>query len=259
MTKANTLTGQCPRCGTLPEPAYHSHYALQSGQMVSVLRCRACRKTFCDRYGTAFSDLKTPQAKVQRALQQGLEGLCPEAVARVEQVHPTTVQRWVARASAQARAADQAVITNVSTAHVKLNELYSFAGSKQPDSLTTEAAEVGQHWTHCALTRESRLLLEVVVGPRTQASATQLVEGAAQRLTKDSWPLWLNDGWQAYWFALLLLVGIWLHFIKGRGRGRPKQPQVVSDGFADSVLASQTFDCGSDCGSRTKRAANRCP
>jgi hypothetical protein len=68
-----------------------------------------------------------------------------------------------------------------------------------------------------------------VVGPRTQESATQLVEDAAQRLAQDCWPLWSSDGWQAYWFALLVVFGVWIHFIKGRGRGRPKQPQVVPD------------------------------
>jgi len=229
MTKANALTGQCPRCATTAELAYHSRYTLRSGQRVTVMRCRACRKTFCDRYGTAFYDLKTPEEKVQRALQQALEGLCPEAVARVEQVHPTTVQRWVQRASLQAQAADQAVITKVQTAHIELDELYSFAGAKRPAATAAESSEVGQHWTHCALARESRLLLEVVVGPRTQESATQLVAGAAQRLAPGCWPLWSSDGWQAYWFALLVVFGVWLHFIKGRGRGRPKQPQVVPD------------------------------
>ena len=43
------------------------------------------------------------------------------------------------------------------------------------------------------MARESRLMLEVVVGPRTQESATELVEGAARRLAPDSWPLWSSD------------------------------------------------------------------
>lgn len=75
--------------------------------MVFVIRCRQCRRTFCDRYGTAFYDLKTPEEKVTRAINQGLEGLCPEAVARIEEVHPTTVQRWIDRASASRRPEDR--------------------------------------------------------------------------------------------------------------------------------------------------------
>jgi transposase-like protein len=114
MIQSKPLTGQCPHCGAPAERlAYHSRYLLRDGQVVFVIRCRQCRRTFCDRYGTAFYDLKTPEEKVLRAIRQGLEGLCPEAVARIEGVHPTTVQRWVDRSCSQAKAADQEVITAV--------------------------------------------------------------------------------------------------------------------------------------------------
>jgi transposase-like protein len=230
MIQSKPLTGQCPHCGAPAERlAYHSRYTLRGGQTVYVIRCRQCRKTFCDRYGTAFYDLKTAEEKVQRALQQGLEGLCPEAVARVEEVHPTTVQRWIERACAQAKAADRQVITGVAAENVELDELYSFAGAKHPDEQENDLEQVGQHWTHIAMARESRLLLEVVVGPRTQASATKVVEGAAQRLAPDCWPLWSSDGWEPYLFALTVVFAVLIHFIKGKGPGRPKQAQVVPD------------------------------
>ena len=224
------LTGHCPRCrADASHLAYHSRYTLKSGQTVVVFRCRQCRRTFCDRFGTAFYDLKTAEDKVQRALHQGLEGLCPEAVARIESVHPTTVQRWVERACQQAIAADQKVITNVVSENIELDELYSFAGAKHPDEQEDDPQEVGQHWTHCALERQSRLLLEVVVGPRTEESARTLVEGAASRLAPDCWPLWSSDGWEPYRFALTVVFATLIHFIRTRRRGRPKEPQVVPD------------------------------
>src|SRR5215204_6535052 len=156
MIQTRPLTGQCPHCGAPAERlAYHSRYRLQSGQIVLVIRCKQHRGTFCDRYGTAFYDLKTGEEKVQRALQQGLEGLCPEAVARIESVHPTTVQRWIERAYQQASAADQKVITNVVSENVELDELHSFAGAKHPDEQEDDPKEVGPHWTHCAMERQS--------------------------------------------------------------------------------------------------------
>ena len=48
--------------------AYHSRYTLRGGQTVLVIRCRQCRKTFCDRFGTAFYDLKTPEEKGRRTV-----------------------------------------------------------------------------------------------------------------------------------------------------------------------------------------------
>jgi hypothetical protein len=71
-------------------------------------------------------------------------------------------------------------------------------------------------WTQVAMARESRLMLEVVVGPRTQASATKLVEGAAKRLAQDCWPLWSSDGGEPYLFALTVVFAVLIHFIKGK-------------------------------------------
>jgi hypothetical protein len=166
---------------------------------------------------------------VQRAIHQGLEGLCPEAVARIEQVHPTTIQRWIERAGAQAKAADKELITGVSTENVELDELHSFAGTKHPAEQEDELDQVGLHWTHCAMARDSRLLLEVVVGPRTAESALDLVAGAAKRLTSGWWPLWSGDGWAPYLFALTVVFGVLIHFIRTKRPGRPKEPEVVPD------------------------------
>jgi IS1 family transposase len=79
------------------------------------------------------------------------------------------------------------------------------------------------------MARESRLMLEVVVGPRTQESATKLVEGIARWPAADCWPLWSSDGWEPYLFALTLVFAVLIHFIKGKWSGRPKESQVVSE------------------------------
>ena len=66
---------------------------------------------------------------------------------RIEGVHPTTVQRWVDRSSSQAKAADQEVITAVSTENVELDELYSFAGEKNPEeqeSASKKSVNIGR-------------------------------------------------------------------------------------------------------------------
>src|SRR5437867_1902511 len=52
--------------------AYHSRSTLRSGQTVFVIRCRQCRKTFYDCFGTAFYDLKIPEEKVQQRQEDSL-------------------------------------------------------------------------------------------------------------------------------------------------------------------------------------------
>jgi transposase-like protein/IS1 family transposase len=220
------LTEQCPHCGASADNlSYHGRYMTRDG-MRFVLRCKACRKAFCDRYGTAFYDLKTPEEKVQRAMHQVMEGLGYEAVARIEGIHPTTVHRWVERATQQAELAEEAVIQNVTTEAVEMDELYSFAGNKQ-DCPENQPDPVGKHWVHCSMARESRLLLEIVVGPRTLETSKSLVKATAQRLALACWPIWCSDGLESYGEALLSLFHILLHFLQTGRRGRPRKPQQV--------------------------------
>jgi hypothetical protein len=130
--------------------------------MVWVIRCKQHKGIFCDCYGTAFYDLKTPAPSAPRSRR------------------PTLMR-----------------LVNIRT--------------------------------YVAMARESRLMLEVVVGPRTQESATKMVEGAARGLAPDCWPLWSSDGWEPYFCALRLVFAVLIHFIKGKGPGRPKESQVAPD------------------------------
>jgi hypothetical protein len=90
--------------------------------------------------------------------------------------------------------ADGKIITGVSAENIELDELHGFAGIKHPDEAEHDLKEVGQHWTHCAMVRELRLLLEIVVGPRATESATTLVKGACKRLLDGLQALWSSDG-----------------------------------------------------------------
>lgn len=220
-------TRQCVHCGAPAEEVrYHSRYLTRDGGR-TVFRCRLCRRTFCDRFGTAFYDLKTPEQKVLHAVHQVMEGLCYEAVARIEEVHPTSVHRWIERACAQARMADHELIQQVEAKTIEMDELYGFAGTKQvvPES---QEAETGKHWVHCSMVRESRLLLAVMVAPRTLETAKTLVTETAARLAGGCWPLWCTDGWESYVEALLSIFHLVIYFMRARRRGRPRKAHTIA-------------------------------
>jgi transposase-like protein/IS1 family transposase len=228
MNQPKPLTRQCPHCGASADNVtYHSRYSTRDG-IRTVFRCRLCRKTFCDRYGTAFYDLKTPEQKVLHSVHQVMEGLGYEAVARLEAVHPTSVHRWVARAHQQAALADQQIVQRVETEVIEMDELYSFAGTKQAVPEAPEAP-TGKHWTHCTMARDSRLLIDVEVGPRTTETAKILVKATAGRLAPGSWPLWCSDGWEPYVEALLSAFYVLIHHLRTGRRGRPRAPQPIAD------------------------------
>lgn len=227
MTQPIPLSRQCPHCGaSAVNVKYHSRYSSRDG-IRFVFRCKLCRKTFCDRFGTAFYDLKTPEPKVLRSVHQVLEGLGYESVARIEQVHPTSVHRWVERAFEQAQMADKHLLQNIETEVIEMDELHSFAGTKQRSPATADE-KVGKHWTHCSMARESRLLIEVEVGPRTEETAEKLVQNTANRLAPGSWPLWCSDGWEPYVGALLSVFHLMIHYLRTRQRGRPRNPKPIA-------------------------------
>lgn len=142
-------------------------------------------------------------------------------MARIEQVEPTTVKRWVERARSQAEKADKDLIKNVTTDAVEMDELYSFAGSKQETE--SEQDQAGRQWADCAMARQSRLLLEVVVGPRVLDTAAASVQGAAGRLARDCRPLWCSDGLKNYIEALLSVFHVVLYYLRTGSRGRPRK------------------------------------
>jgi IS1 family transposase len=108
-----------------------------------------------------------------------------------------------------------------------MDELHSFAGTKQRAPETIEE-KTGKHWTPCSMTRESRLLLEVKVGPRNEQTAKTLVEKTAKRLAPATWPLGCTDGWEPYVGALVSVFPLVVHYLRSRRRGRPRHPQVIA-------------------------------
>jgi transposase-like protein/IS1 family transposase len=224
-TKQTLSPPQCVHChASAYEVRYHSRYQTLDGERI-VFRCRVCLKTFNDRYGTAFYDLKKPSKQVTRAVQQVAEGLSFEAVARVENISPKTVSEWTKRASKQADLIDTELVCGLTVEVVEVDELYSFAGNKQ--EVETRQSETGKHWTHCSFARTTRLILEVEVGERNEVLAQSLIAKTACRLSKDCYPLWVSDGWKAYIFALLLKYQRLVQQIKRTGRGRPPKPKMI--------------------------------
>jgi transposase-like protein/IS1 family transposase len=225
MNKTTFSPEQCVYChAPAQDLRYHSRYQTRDGER-TVFRCRNCLKTFNDRFGTAFYDLKTPSEKVSRAVQQVAEGLSFEAVARIEQIAPSTISNWMKRAVRQADLIDRELVRNIVTDWVELDEVYSFAGTKQP--METPSPETGKHWIHCSFARRTRLILAVKVGLRDEHLAQQLVRKTAARLDGSCHPLWVSDGWKAYIFALLLQFHLLAYQIKRRGRGRPPKPRMI--------------------------------
>jgi len=92
---------------------------------------------------------------------------------------------------------------------VQVDEKWSFVGKKQKHCKTHDEADwfKGDQWDHVALDPDSRLVLEVVVGPRTQDSAEVLLGGVRDRLGGRVPELVCSDEYPVYAEVLLSVFG----------------------------------------------------
>lgn len=186
-----------------------------------------------ERRGTAFFNLKTPEVEVARSLDAMLRGDTQTSTSQTRCHRRETLRRWRRRAAPGARAVDEEFVTDLEVRDLELDEQWSFAGSKKAEF--AESAERGEAWWHKAMARESRLLVEQFVSPRTPEAAERLVNRSFDRLAAGCLPRVSSDGYDAYIKPLREQVKAvrvyplrWALVKKGKP-GRPPQPKTIPD------------------------------
>ena len=84
-----------------------------------------------------------------------------------------------------------------------------------------QEASDGSYWVWIAFASESRLILAVVVGPRTPQSARHLIQRTAYVLC-GKLPLFVSDGLDGYGVALLEQYHLKVSYPRTGKRGRPR-------------------------------------
>jgi IS1 family transposase len=177
--------------------------------------------------------LKTAELEVARSLDAMTRGDTQTSTAQTRRHRRETLRRWRRRAAPSARAVDEEFVTDLSVADLELDEQWSFAGSKKAEF--ADNSERGEAWWHKALARESRLLVEQFVSPRTPEAAEMLVNQSFDRLAAGCLPRVSSDGYDAYTRplseqvrALTVYPLRWALVRKGKP-GRPPKPQTIPD------------------------------
>jgi hypothetical protein len=172
--------------------------------------------------------LKTAETEVCRSLDALARGSTQTAVSSSRQHKRDTLRHWRRRAAPCARAVDEEFVTDLQVQDLELDEQWSFAGEKKADF--SESGERGEAWWHKALARESRLLVEQFVSPRTPEAAQLLVNASFDRLRGGCWPVISSDGYDEYTRPILEQVPQlklyplnWALTRRGKA-GRPREP-----------------------------------
>ena len=167
-------------------------------------RCQACGERFSERHDTAMRWLKTPSWRVQEVVTALGEGVDQAAAARIFGHHPTTIARWLKRAGQLDRPLHERFFKDIFARYIQLDEL------------KTKTRHMGEVWVWVALDVQSKVMISLKIGPRTQSNAHALIHEVTHRLVKDNIPLFSSDGLRMYFYAITAHSGRWVPPLPGK-------------------------------------------
>ena len=203
-----------------------STYFTPSGKR-RIFRCSACEQPFSETRDTVFFGLRSPEEKVMMALKMLLVKVALSDIGFVLGVTEETVLEWLRRAAQKAHEINTHLLRDLPVTQVQLDEMWNFIRRKQalqagPDGESTNWSEDGRQWVWISFAPEFRLILAVVVGPRTFDSALQLIQMTAAVVLDV--PRFFSDGFSCYLSALREVYHTLQTFPRTGKPGRPKKP-----------------------------------
>ncbi len=143
---------------------------------------------------------KLPFEKRRQIIHAMVEGNSVRGIARLVDVSPVTVLRYLALAGSACAKFHDAAVRNLKISRAECDETWSFIFSKDKSThpVKKAAGVAGSIWTWTCLCPDSRLLVSYLVGPRDAISADTFMRDVAARisgrfqLTTDSFAAYYN-------------------------------------------------------------------
>jgi IS1 family transposase len=151
------------------------------------------------------------------------------ATARVFEVDAGTVLHWLVEAAEQLRAFSAYFLCDLHVKQLQLDELYAVLSAVKDGELCETKAikrlSRSPNWVWVAIDPVTKLLLQMDVGERSLAMAQCFVHHVASMLAPDCVPLFLTDGYQPYFTAILTHFGYWVQPPRRQGKGPMPKPR----------------------------------
>jgi IS1 family transposase len=132
-------------------------------------------------------------------------------------------------AAEQLQAFSRYFLCEVHVRQVQLDELYAVLSAVKDGQMSEEEAiqrlSRSPHWVWTAIDPQSKLLLVITVGPRTQAMAQRVVHQVREVLALGCLPLFVTDGFKEYMSALLTHYGHWVQPERRQATGPVPKPR----------------------------------
>jgi transposase-like protein/IS1 family transposase len=164
-------------------------------------QCRQCSKTFLEPQEKPLDGMYLPIDKAEMVLRLLLEGNSVSSVARITDVHHTTILKLLVLAGEKCERIMAAKIRNVQVRDVECDELWSFIGKKEKRVRPEDDQNLGDCYTFVAIERHSKLVLNITMGKRDQAATDVFIEGVRHATAQGQFQM-TTDGFGPYRSAI---------------------------------------------------------
>ncbi|HLJ16107.1 MAG TPA: DDE-type integrase/transposase/recombinase [Bryobacteraceae bacterium] len=199
-------------------------------------QCRQCSKTFLEPQEKPLDGMYLPLDKAEMVLRLLLEGNSVSSVERLTEVHHTTILKLLVLAGEKCERIMAQKIRNVEVRDVECDEVWAFIGKKQKRVKPQDDQNLGDAYTFVAIERHSKLVLNIAMGKRDQATTDVFIEGLRHATSASNFQI-TTDGFGPYRSAIsntledrcdfAQLIKVYRAAVEGEARYSPAEVSAV--------------------------------
>jgi hypothetical protein len=214
---------------------------------IRLLRCGSCHEEFSERRNTALFNTQVSEAKAEAIIDHLEEGCRVRATSRLTKTAKVPVARLLKTSGRHAQRFHDQEVQNLRPRAIQFDEQWSFVKKKQRNCDPEETHQMGDFWDHRAIAPDSKLIVSLVGGKRTQEQTQALVNDTRSRLQKGHLLTLFSDGYVGSEPAILAAFGRRYAAPKTALTGRPRLdslrwPQGWADGQVIKSAKGQFSD-----------------
>ncbi len=164
-------------------------------------QCRQCSKTFQTPQEKPLDGMYLPIEKAELVLRMMLEGNSIASIERLTEVHHGTILKLLVLAGEKCERIMGEKIRNVEVRDVEADEVWSYIQKKEKRVRPDDNQNLGDCYTFVAIERHSKLVLNIAMGKRNQATTDVFIEGLRDATAPSRFQI-TTDGFAPYRTAI---------------------------------------------------------
>src|ERR1039457_767934 len=167
-------------------------------------RCPQCKRTYTEPHHQTLGEMYTSGEKVLLALQLLVEGNSIRSTMRVTGLDQNTIMKALVLAGERCEKVMGRLIVNVLVKDVQADEIWGYVAKKEAHKLPAEKDDdsKGDAYCYVAIEKHSKLVLNLALGRRNQATTDIFIEGLRHATAPGQRFQITTDGFQPYVSAI---------------------------------------------------------